>query len=129
MNPLVSTFSISALCCAASFAFAADTERGVSVYDSNPHCLERTTHPEDPACTLWQRGVPRQTFPPRNTIILPSQPAIPSGAQTPQANPNPAGTAQQPNPNPPSAAQDGNRNQPGAATQANRGTAAARTGG
>ena len=67
-------------------AFAADTERGVSVYDANPQCKERSTAPNDPACILREEGAPRQFYPPPVAVapVIPNPPVMPVAPPIPR---------------------------------------------
>jgi len=59
-------------------AFAAENERGVSVYDANPNCMERTTPSNAPECVLREEGAPRQYYPPPTvTPVIPNPPVMP----------------------------------------------------
>ena len=76
-----------------------DTERGISVFDANPRCMERNVDPADPACIVFTPGVPRHYYPPRAvtpvTPVLPGAPVMPSPpssvAQQGNRNPAPSG--------------------------------------
>ena len=84
-----------ALCVPSSvLAAEADTERGVSVFDANPRCMERAADPTDPACIMLTPGVPRHYYPPR--VVTPVTPVLPNAPVMPSP--------------PPSVAQDANRN-------------------
>ena len=72
-----------ALCVPPSvLAAEADTSRGVSVFDANPRCMERTVDPADPACIVKSDGAPRQYYPPATATpispVLPGAPVMPS---------------------------------------------------
>ena len=69
--------ALSASLCTLPNAFAADTERGISIYDANPKCMERSTPPNHPECILWQEGAPRQFYPPTVSPVLPNPPVMP----------------------------------------------------
>lgn len=57
------------------FAAEASTERGVSIFDARPHCMERDVHPDDPLCTL-QDGPPGRRYP-LAVLPLPIPPGTP----------------------------------------------------
>ena len=63
--------------CTTPHVFAAENERGVSVYDANPKCMERTANSAAPECLLFEEGVPRQYYPATITPVIPSPPVMP----------------------------------------------------
>ena len=65
-------------------AAEADTSRGVSVFDANPRCMERTVDPADPACIVRSDGAPRQYYPP---VTSPISPVLPGAPVMPSAPP------------------------------------------
>ena len=84
-----------ALCMAPSaFAAEPDTERGVSVFDANPRCMERTVDASGPGCILRSVG-PSQQFYQAETItpVLPNPPIMPANPPIPREAPR-SGTQQ-----------------------------------
>ena len=68
-----------------AFAAEADTERGVSVFDANPRCMERTVDANSPGCILRSDGAPRQFYPAETiTPVLPNPPIMPPSPPVPR---------------------------------------------
>jgi hypothetical protein len=72
-----------------AFAAEADTERGVSIFDANPRCMERTVDANGPGCILRSDGAPRQFYPPpeATTPVLPNPPIMPPNPSIPREAP------------------------------------------
>ena len=82
-------FLFGASLCVTPSAFAAedDANRGLSVFDANPRCMERNVDPADPACIVKDVGAPRQFYPPAVVNPLPTTPVLPNAPVAPSAPP------------------------------------------
>ena len=120
MKRLLLLLSASLYMTPSAFAAEDDTNRGLSVFDANPRCMERNVDPADPACIVKGVGVPRQTYPPAIVNPLPTTPVLPNAPVAPSVPP----TAQEGNRAASPVAQDGANSGSGApaAREANRGS-------